>query len=116
MTGLGEHSLRILESTGSSFVVGASTALLSSAVRNRRPCFAVEYPARSGGDSATYTLLYSLLYYGLERLGLVSCAKTLGSSFLASFIVGCRNGVPYAVKSGISGAVTAVLASARWMQ
>jgi hypothetical protein len=117
MAGLGEHSLRILEGTGSSFLVGALTAMVGSVARNKRVSryFAVEQPIRSAGDSAAYAFLHSLLYYGLDRLGLASGVRMVGSSFLASFAIGYRNGLLYGVKNGLSGVVTMLVSMlARW--
>lgn len=58
-------------------------------------------PVRNGGESAKHAMVYSALYHGLDRLGIVGWGRSLGSSFVASFVCGVRNGRRFGLRNGI---------------
>lgn len=72
-------------------------------------CLALDQPTRSGGEFAKYAMMYSIIYYGVSRLGTPDWIKSIGSSFAASFLCGCRNGRDFGFKSGVGGARNALI-------
>lgn len=62
-----------------------------------------DQPLRNSGEFAKYTLLYSIAYYGLDKLGIATWGKAPASSFVASFICGLRNGKAFAFRNGMGG-------------
>ncbi|CAD26230.1 hypothetical protein [Encephalitozoon cuniculi GB-M1] len=105
---LGDYVLAVLETTGNAFVVGCSTAFASGMLRRRDERPYSRQPLRSGGELAKHAMLYSTLYYGLGAARASGWVRLLGSSFIASFICGVRNGRGFGIRSGVGGMASSV--------